>query len=211
MRRLLSIAAAGVLALALAAPAMAGANTSNTSGSAQIVNGEWYSETGSGYAYFANDSSYGPSGEFYEESGEWIACDDTGEAYGFVGTRTYGYAGDLSIALDSRLDHATVTGTLELFTETVDDCTGGYDTGKYDTTNGDATSVAFSATVDGVGSAARFRDSGSFKVPGDYNAHSKQSGKQRDATGSIVLAGVGSRQFDWAVLATVNWSDHSNG
>ena len=90
MRRLLSIAAAGVLALALAAPAMAGANTSNTSGSAQIVNGEWYSETGSGYAYFANDSSYGPSGEFYEESGEWIACDDTGESYGFVGTRTYG-------------------------------------------------------------------------------------------------------------------------
>ena len=139
MRRLLSIAAAGVLALALAAPAMAGANTSNTSGSAQIVNGEWSSETGSGYAYFATDSSYGPSGEFYEESGEWIACDDTGESYGFVGTRTYGYASDVSIALDSRLDHATVTGTLELSSETVNDCTGGSDTGKYDTTNGDTT------------------------------------------------------------------------
>jgi hypothetical protein len=206
MRRLLSIAAAGVLALALAAPAMAGANTSNTSGSAKVANGEWYTESGSGYAYFVLDSSYGSYGEFYEESGEYIACDDSGESYGFAGNRTYGWASDVAIDLDSRLNHGSVTGTLELFSETVNECTGDYGVDKED-----ATSVAFSASLDGTGSVARFRDHGSFKVPGDYNSHSKQSGKQREATGSIELDGIGSRQFDWAILADVSWSDHSNG
>jgi hypothetical protein len=205
MRRLLSIAAAGVLALALAAPAMAGANTSNTSGSAQVVNGEWSSETGYGYAYFVLDSSYGAYGEFYEESGEYIACDDSGESYGFAGSRTYGWTSDVAIVLDSRLDHGSIAGTLELSSETVNECTGDY------VVDQENASVAFSASLDGTGSVARFRDHGSFKVPGDYNSHSKQSGRQREATGSIELDGVGSRQFGWAILGDVKWSDHSNG
>jgi hypothetical protein len=207
MRRLLSVAAAALLALTVAAPAMAGANNVNTSGSAQFVNGEWSDESSNGYVSFVTDSSYGLYGEFYEESGEWIACDDTGEYYGFVGTRTYGFASELTIDLDSRLDHAEVSGRLELLSETVNDCTGDYVGGGKD----GGTSVGFSASLDGVGSVARFRDSGSFKVPGDYNSHSRQSGKLRDATGSIQLQDSALRQFGWAMLANANWSEHSNG
>jgi hypothetical protein len=206
MRRFLSVGAAALLALTVAAPAMAGANTVNSSGSAQFVYGEWSGESGNGYASFVTDSAYGTYGEFYEESGEWIACDETGEFYGFVGSRTYGFASELAIDLDSRLNHASVTGRLELYGETVNECTGESDGGK-----DGGTSVAFSASLDGVGSVARFRDFGSFKVPGDYNSHSKQSGKQRDATGSLQLEGAAARQLGWAAIANVTWSDHSNG
>lgn len=204
MRKFAVIPMAGLLVLAIAAPAAAGGpNVSNQSGSLKVVNGEWYGEASSGYTYFVTDSSYGAYGEFYEESGEWIPCDEAGESYGFTGTRTYGWAGDLQIELDSRLDHASVNGTLELYTETVDECAGSYGDGA-------SSSVSFSASLDGVGEAASFRNSGSYKVPGDFNSHSKQSGKERQATGSIDLGDAGIRQFDWGMLATVKWSDHSN-
>jgi hypothetical protein len=207
MRKWTVIPMAALLALAIAAPAAAagGPNVSNLSGSAAIVNGEWYDEGSYGYAYFGSDSSYGAYGEFYEESGEWIPCDDTGETYGFVGSRTYGWTSDLAVDLDPRLNEATVAGTLELFGETINECTGEYDGGK-----GEYTNVSFSASLVGVGSVTRFRNSGSYHVPGDFNSHSKQSGKERQATGSIDLGDAGVREFDGAVLATVNWSDHSN-
>jgi hypothetical protein len=204
MRKLAVIPMAGLLVLAISAPAMAGPNVSNTSGSAQVINGEWYSDGAYGYAYFATDSEYGAWGELYEESGEWMPCDESGESYGFVGSRTYGWGEDLTVVIDSRLDHGSVTGTLTLYTETVNDCTG-----EYGGDGSDAT-VAFSADVEGIGDAARFRNSGSYKLPGDFNSHGSQAGKERQASGSIDLDGAGARSFDFAILASISWRDHSN-
>ena len=203
MRKLAVIPMAALMALAIAAPAAAGANVSNQSGSAKVINGEWYSDSSWGYAYFANDSSYGSHGEFYEESGAWVECDGADEKYGFVGTRTYGWAGDLEITIDRRLDHGSATGSMELYTETVDECLGVYGEGV-----GSLTSVTVS--VDGVGSAARFRNGGSYHLPGEFNSHSTQSGKERQATGSVDLGDAGAREFGSAVLASIRWTDHSN-
>ncbi len=86
----------------------------------------------------------------------------------------------------------------------MNECTGEY------TGSGEPTSVAFSADVDGVGSAVRFRGSGSYKLPGEFNNHSTQAGKERPATGSIDLGDAGSQTFDSAILATYSWHDHSN-
>jgi hypothetical protein len=92
---------------------------------------------------------------------------------------------------------------MELYTETVDECLGIYGEGVGGTTT-------FSVAVDGVGSAARFRNAGSYKLPGAYNSHSTQSGKERLATGTIDLGDGGVREFGSAVLATMRWTDHAN-
>jgi hypothetical protein len=204
MRKLAVFPMAGLLALAISAPAMAGPNVTNASGSARVMNGEWYSDGGYGSVYLVTDSGYGAWGEFVEESGEWIPCDETGEYYGFVGVRTSGWTGDLSITLDSRLEHGSASGTLELYTATVNECTGEYSGPDEPTT------VAFTAELDGVGRAVRFRGNGSFSLPGEVNSHSSQSGKERPATGSIDLGDAGSRTFDGAILATYSWREHSN-
>jgi hypothetical protein len=203
MRKLAIIPMAGLLILAIAAPAAAGANVTNQSGSARVINGEWYGDDSWGYTYFALDSSYGSYGEFYEESGAWVECGDIDEKYGFVGTRTYGWAGDLEVVIDKRLDHGSASGQMELYTETVDDCLGIYGEGV-------GSISSFTVAVDGVGTVARFRNGGSYKLPGEYNGHSKESGKERQATGSIDLGDAGTREFGSAVLATITWTDHSN-
>jgi hypothetical protein len=56
-----------------------------------------------------------------------------------------------------------------------------------------------------------FRDSGSYKVPGEFNAHTRSRGKERPATGSIDLGSLGRRTFDYGIMAQYSWSDHSNG
>src|SRR4029453_9064486 len=67
MRRFLTIPAAGVLALALAVPAMAGANVGNTSGSTTIAQGSWGTfddSTGTyryGYVAVSRDGAGGPA------------------------------------------------------------------------------------------------------------------------------------------------------
>src|SRR4029453_2313915 len=67
MRRFLTIPAAGVLALALAVPAMAGANVGNTSGSTTIAQGSggtFDDSTGTyryGYVAVSRDGAGGPA------------------------------------------------------------------------------------------------------------------------------------------------------
>ena len=205
MRKLAVIPMAALLVLAIAAPAAAGANVGNQSGSAKVLNGDWYADGTYGYAYFATDTAYGAWGEFYEESGEWVPCDATGEFYGFIGKRTYGWTEDVTVVLDSRLNHGSASGTFQLVSESVDECAGEYGG------TGEPTSMAFSANLDGFGRAARFRSSGSYKLPGEFNAHSSQSGMERQATGSIDLGAAGTRTFETGILASITWRDHSNG
>ncbi|HEX5591421.1 MAG TPA: hypothetical protein VFX65_14105, partial [Candidatus Limnocylindrales bacterium] len=144
MRKFLTLPVAGLLVLAVAAPVLAGPNTSNTSGSGEVISGELAVDGSYGYFMVFQENNEPGYGDLYLESGAWVECpppaegsasiesrdvtaDDTGPGegvYGFVGTRTYGWAFDVEISLSRRLDIGTATGSIELYTETVDECAG---------------------------------------------------------------------------------------
>jgi hypothetical protein len=149
------------------------------------------------------DESSGTYGEVFEESGEYLPCDGPDGAYGFQGTRIHGWANTLLISIDAKLSAGSATGDFEVAVETVDECVGTYDV-AFDT-------VSVTVGVTGTGSVATFRNSGSFKIPGEYNSHSRYRGKERPATGSIELGSIGTRDFDWAMMASYSWTEHSNG
>jgi hypothetical protein len=202
MRRLMFIGMVGALGLALAAPVAAGPNTINVSGSGRTIQGEWYGESGYGAVYLFDEATY-TYGEFYEESGVYGPCDGSEEdVYGFVGTRMYGWAQDLTINVDAKLSAGTATGDFEIASETVDECAGSFDV--------TVETVLVTVDVTGTGPLAKFRNSGSFTIPGEYNSHSRYRGSERLATGGIDLGAAGTRDFDWAILASYSWTEHSN-
>ena len=201
MRRLMTIAMVGALGLATAAPVAAGPNTSNVSGSGRTIQGEWYGDSGYGAVYLFVESA-GTYGEIYEESGEYAPCDGPDGGYGFTGTRIQGWANGLTVTVDSKLSAGSAAGDFEIALETVDECAGSYDV-AFDT-------VGVTVDVTGTGSVATFRNSGSFKIPGEYNAHSRYRGKERQATGAIDLGSMGTRDLGWAIMSSYSWSDHSN-
>lgn len=212
---------AGILALAVAAPAMAGPNVSNTSGGGEAIYGEWASEGTYGYVFAGEESGYGGFVDIYQESGEWVLCPaapvggdeaklapaDTGPGdgfYGFVGTRTWGYGYDIQVELSRRLETGTATGTVDLYTETVDECAGIY--------GGDAVAEvgSLSITVTGVGPLASFRGSGSYKIPSEFNGHSNYRGSERQASGSVVAGSSINATLAWGYMSRVTWTDHIN-
>jgi hypothetical protein len=223
MRRFMVIPLAGLLVLGAAAPVLAGPNVSNTSGSGKTIYGEWSSAGTYGYVFLGEETGYGGFGEIYQESGEYVECapvvdpgtkknasvpQDTtppGEGfYGFVGTRTYGWAFDLEITLSRRLETGTATGSAELYTETINECEGIY--------GGDpvAEIVPLKVSVAGVGSLASFRGSGSYKIPSEFNGHESYRGTERQATGFAVAGETIDATFDFAYMSLVTWSQHVN-
>jgi hypothetical protein len=221
MRRFLVLPLAALLVLVVAAPVAAGPNTSNTSGTGRTVYGDWSDGSTFGYAYFGQEKGQPGFGELYQESGEWVECSppegevapepekiapaDTGPGdgyYGFVGTRTFGYSGDVEITFSRRLETGTVTGHVELWTETVDECAGTYGDATYELAD-------LSIQVTGVGDVATFRGSGSYKIPSEFNGHQNYRGKERMATGSI-LAGPIDAEFGYAYMSEVTWTEHVN-
>jgi hypothetical protein len=220
MRKLMVLPMAGLLALGVVGPVAAAPNVSNTSGTTEAIYGEWSGGGGYGYVFLGEESGYGGYGDIYQESGEWVECTpadgpapdgpkilDTGgpegESYGFVGTRTWGYAEDLRIDFSKKFDSGRATGSFELYTETVNECEGVY---------GDAITEtgALDITVTGVGSIVTFRGSGSYKVPSEFNAHSSQRGKERPATGAVVVGTVIDATFTYGYMSQSSWTDHSN-
>ena len=221
MRKYLALPLAALLAVVVAAPAFAGANTSNTSGTGRTVYGAWFDGSTYGYAYFGQESGQPGFGEIYEEAGAWVECappegggepaleaigpDDTGPGegyYGFVGLRTYGWAYDVQITFSRRLETGLVTGHAELWTQTVDDCAGVYDDPIYE-------QVDLSISLTGIGSLATFRGSGSYKIPSEFNGHQNYRGKERQAAGSV-LAGPIDATFDFAYMSEFSWTEHTN-
>ena len=104
-----------------------------------------------------------------------------GGDYGFVGTRTWGYRRAASrVDLSRRLDSGHATGSIELYTATVDECAGDY--------GDDAVSevVTLDVSVTATGPLATFRGHGSYKVPSEFNAHQNYRGKERAASGTVV-------------------------
>lgn len=222
MRRFMGLPLAALLAIVVAAPAFAGANTSNTSGTGRTVYGDWADGSMYGYAYFGQENGQPGFGELYQESGEWVECappeggsepaataispDATGPGegyYGFVGTRTYGFASDVQITFTRRLEAGAVTGHAELWTETVDDCAGVYGDPEY-------AQVDLSISLTGIGDLATFRGTGSYQIPSEFNGHYNYRGKERQAAGSV-LAGPIDATFDFAYMSEVSWSEHTNG
>jgi hypothetical protein len=219
MRKFMILPMAGLLALGIAAPAAAAPNVSNTSGSGQSIYGEWSSDGGSGYVSVGVDSVYGSYAEVYQESGAWVECAPGDEpppkkgpiaydttpgdgAYGFVGTRTWGYGSDILLGLSRRLDSGRATGTIELNTQTVDECNGIYDDATAET-------GALDLRVTGTGSVASFRDKQFYKLPSEFNGHATYRGQERQATGSLVVGGSIDVGLDSAYMSQVSWSEHA--
>jgi hypothetical protein len=206
MRRFIGIPAAGLLLLAIAAPVAAGPNVENTSGQGSVLYGEWYGTSSSGHAFVEQDKGQPGYGEIYEENGAWVVCPGGTEEegpYGFQGTTTWGWAYDVEVSISRRLKTATASGTVDLIVDAIDECAGSYDS--------DSTTESFSIDLLGAGSVATYRNSGSYKVPSEFNSHGRERGKERGATGSIDLGSAGSRTFDWAVMTQFSWGGHTNG
>jgi hypothetical protein len=222
MRKLMVLPLAGLLALGVVGPVAAAPNVSNTSGSGESIYGEWSSgDSTYGYVSVGEDSQYGGYADIYQESGTWVECapgaaapgkgpptteDTTGGDYGFVGTRIWGYSeGGLTVDLSRRLDSGKATGTVELYTATVDECAGDY--------GDDAVSevATLDVSVSAAGPLASFRDHGSYKVPSQFNAHQNVRGKERAATGTVSAGSSIDATFSNAGMTVVTWSDHSNG
>ena len=161
MRKLMILPLAGLLALGVVGPVAAAPNVSNTSGTGESIFGDWWTEGTYGYVFVGEDSTYGGFAEIYEESGQWAECDTPGEGdFGFVGTRTWGYAeGGVTVDLSRRLDSGHATGSIELYTATVDECAGDY--------GDEAVSevVTLDVTVTAAGPLATFRGHGSLQDP----------------------------------------------
>ena len=220
MRRFMVLPLAGLLALAIAAPDLAAPNVSNTSGSGKSIYGEWSSEGTYGYVFLGQETGQPAFGDIYQESGAYVECDgalpppDKGGAvpqdttpgdgyYGFVGTRTYGWATDLQITQSKRLETGKATGSAELFTETIDECNGIF--------GGDGVSaiVPINVTVTSAGPLASFKNTGSYKIPSEFNGHSSYRGTERLATGSVVAGSINA-SFTFAYMNQVSWTEHIN-
>lgn len=209
MRKFMVIPMAALLVLAVAAPASAGANVSNSSQSALTAQGSWSSEAGGVSTYgsliawqdAAASSAYI---EFFEESGQYVDCtpaDDSDDRYGFQGEYRYGY-GDGTLTIGRGYDTAHASGTIEIVTVTADDCTGDY-------TDTIESGVAVSLDLVATGGKVMERGTSSFKIPGQFNTHSSYSTTYRLAAGTATIGGA-----DMAVdggIGKVSWRDHSNG
>jgi hypothetical protein len=210
--------------MALAAPAAAAPNTSNTSGSADVLVGDWsgYDEASGvytfGYAFAYQEKGGEGVIEIYEDSGKYVECPtkggkkskgkggsggDPGGTWGFQGTWTWGW-GPATMSISGRgLDGANAAGTIFIETVRIDDCAG-----VWEIVHSGEAPVAMSLV--GTGDVISFRGKDSVKIPGALNGHSSYRGKYREATGSIdFLSAV--RPFSWAAIQTVSWTEHCNG
>jgi hypothetical protein len=220
MRKLMVLPLAGLLALGVVGPVAASPNVSNTSGGGDSIYGEWSSDTVNGYVSIGKDTAYGGSAEIYQESGTWVECDTgapdagkgtpttqdtTGGDYGFVGTRTWGTSDGVTLVLSRRLDSGHATGSIELFSATVDECAGDY--------GDEAVSevVTLDVNVTAASQLASFREKSSYKIPSVFNGHDSYRGKERAATGTVVAGSLINATFISAGMSVVTWSDHSNG
>ena len=209
MRKLIVLPMAALLALAVAAPASAAPNVSNSSGSAVTAQGSWYSvadgvESYGGLYAWQDSGASSAYIEYFEQVGAWVDCtpaDQTDESYGFQGEYRSGYGeGTLTIGRGSA--DAQASGTLLTFTTAVDDCTGDY-------VESPGGSVAVSLDLVATGSKIMERGTWSFKIPSEYNSHSNYSTTSRIAAGTATIDGS-----EIAVdggIGKVSWRDHGNG
>jgi len=210
MRRFVFVVMAGLMAMALAAPVSAGANVSNTSGSATVAEAFWDQQNGDsssfGYLSFWRQAKTAEATvEFWAQDGTWADCtpdDPDDDAYGFVGTVRYGY-GIGSLTVGKGYGSATASAVMDVYSAIIDDCAGTYDESF-------EADVAVSLDLTANGPKAMYRGTGSFHVPSEFNSHSSYSSTSRSAAGTVEIGPSGPIAADGAI-GTVSWRDHTNG
>ncbi len=211
MRRLGFVLAASVLLLTMAAPVSAGQSTYNSSGSALTAQGGWDSfDESSGtyeYGWVSGWQAQAEAAfvEFYGGSFQESICTP---AHGnqpattaFLETFRYG-SGPGSLSIDKTYSVASASGTIDIWTDTYDGCTGEY-------TSSLAQGVAVTLELSGAGDLARERGTWSFQIPGQYNSHSRYTATYRPATGEASLDGEAHAVY--GAIGKISWSDHFNG
>jgi hypothetical protein len=203
--------AASALLLAVAAPVSAGQSTYNSSGSALTAQGGWdsFDETSGTYEYgwVTGWQAQGEPAfvEFYGGSFQEIVC---APAHGnqpattaYLETFRYG-AGPGSLSIDRSYSVASASATIDIWTDTFDGCTGEY-------TSSIAEGVAVTLELSGSGDLIKETGTWSFRIPGQYNSHSRYASTYRPATGTASLGGEAHDVY--GAIGKVSWSDHSNG
>jgi hypothetical protein len=215
MRRFMTIPMAGLFALAVAAPAAAGANVGNFSGSVTMAQANWDAKDEAtqtySYGYIAVSRDQGSSeafAEYSEYSERYVQCtgaetpdDPDDDTYGAIATSVWGY-GSASLAIGKNNGTASASGELSAGREGYNECTGEWTFEEL---------PAFPFSLDLTATSATIRESGrgSFHVPGEFNSHSSYKAVYRYAEGTF--EGADGPQSVFGQIGKVSWSDHSNG
>ena len=215
MRKLMTVPLAGLFALTLTAPVLAGPNVGNYSGSATIAQANWDSwdeSTGAyGSGFIAVVREQGPSeayAEYSEYSEVYMQCtgaetpdDPEDDTYGIVGSYAYGW-GSATLTTGKNFGTASATGELSIGREAFNECTGEW---TFEELPGFAFSLDLTATSGTIRESGR----GSFQLPGEFNSHSSYKSVYRFAEGTF--EGPDGAQSVSGMIGTVSWRDHSNG
>ncbi len=223
MRRVV-IAALLATFVALTAPAHARSVT-NASDSQEQASAEWFHELDgggfvSGHAFAAKPSRGDQWLEISEVVGTPIICDnDTPEPEDdFAGTHlafVFG-SGPATVAISKQYRWATASAVLDLTFDAFDHCSsfleatpsnGGGNGGGNGGVVVPGVPVALSLT--GTGDLMRSSSSGSFRIPGDVNEHSRFDSRWRNASG-VVSWGDEQREAPGGFIGKVSWRSHTN-
>lgn len=215
MRRFMSIPLAGLLALPLAAPALAGPNVDNSSGSLTLAQGSWYvpdaeSEAGRQGSIVVGQDASGdaPFVQYSESSESWVQCtggdtpdDPDDDTYGLVASYVDGY-GSATLRISRNFGSAAAEGVITLFRSTFDECLG-------EKTAEELGDVPFGLDLAATSGIVRESGIGRFQLPGEYNSHSSYRASYCSAAGTLEL---GATSVDvTGQIGKVSWMDHTNG
>jgi hypothetical protein len=216
MRRFFTIPAAGLLALALAAPAMAGANTGNFSGTLSLAQAGWdaYDEASQTYtAEFitvtVDESGGGAFADYSSYREQYLQCtgadtpdDPDDDTFGVAYSNIYGWGEGVSLTIGQRNASAHATGSIYGYAEEFNECTGEWtseELGEFD----------FSLDLVATSPTVRESGRGSFHIPGEFNQHSSYTAVYRFAEGTF--DGPNGGHDVAGQVGKVSWRDHSNG
>jgi hypothetical protein len=206
----------GLLTLAIAAPAQAGPNVSNSSGSAILAQASWESfdeatQTYSyGYISVGRDSSdVGVRAQFEQYHEQYVQCtgadtpdDPEDDTYGAIVTAEFGYSEEASLTVARNNSSATASGTLAGGRYQINDCTG-------EGSKEESSPIDFTLTLTATSDTIRESGRGSFHIPGEVNVHSSYKAVYRMASGTF--DGPNGTQSVGGMIGKVSWMDHGNG
>lgn len=209
MYRHASILAAGLLSLAVAAPAAA-TDVMNVGGTVTVAQVEWAqfdSDTFTGgYLVAAKDQKGGTVAEYFLVVEQLVQCtgaetpdDPADDRFDFRYRYEYGVGPADVLTIASRYAGATAQASLDLTIDRYDACLDELTTEVVE-------DVA--VRLDMVATSPLVRESGhgSFHIPSLYNAHGSSQQTYRRGTGT---ATIGDQVFEGeAVVGTVSWREH---
>jgi hypothetical protein len=215
MRRLMTVPLAGLFALTMAVPALAGPNVGNFSGSVTIAQANWDTwdeATGSyGSGFIAVSQEQGASeafAEYSEYSEVYIQCtgaetpdDPDDDTYGIVGSYAYGW-GSAVLTTGKNSGTASASGEMSIGRESFNECTG-------DSTFEELPGFSFGLDLTATSGTVRESGRGSFHVPSEFNSHNSYKAVYRFADGTF--DGPDGPQDVSGMIGTLSWKDHSNG